>query len=106
MQRYSQAVHDKGAALYCCWGFIDGTVRPVYRPGQNHRFLYNGHEPVHSIKYKSVVTPNGLIANLYGPMEGRRHDRAFTPNQADFNKSMSTVRISVEWIFGDIINYC
>ena len=28
-----------------------------------------------------------------------------TPAQQDFNTSMSTVRSSVEWIFGDIVNY-
>ncbi len=28
------------------------------------------------LKYQSVVLPNGLIANLFGPMEGRRHDAA------------------------------
>ena len=37
---------------------------------------YNGHKRVHALKFQSVVTPNGLIANLYGPMEGRRHDCA------------------------------
>ena len=28
-----------------------------------------------------------------------------TPEMAAFNKSMSTARVSVEWIFGDICNY-
>ena len=28
-----------------------------------------------------------------------------TPLQEQWNKSMSQVRISVEWVFGDIINY-
>ena len=28
-----------------------------------------------------------------------------TPQMEEYNKTMSTVRISVEWIFGDIINY-
>ena len=38
------------------------------------RVLYNGHKRVHAIKFQSVVAPNGLIANLFGPVEGRRHD--------------------------------
>ena len=92
-----------------------------------------------------------MIANLYGPMKGIRHNcvllRAsgllpdlinfshdtngnqlciygdiayplrsyfispyhhgaqFTVDQQAFNKSMSSCRISVEWIFGDILNY-
>ena len=94
--------------------------------------------------------PTGLIANLYGPVEGHRHDAgllndsglltnlqqvAFSPagdflclygdpayplrpqilgpfrevvltaDMQAFNKAMSEVRISVEWLFGDIANY-
>lgn len=28
-----------------------------------------------------------------------------TPDQANFNSSMSTVRVGVEWVFGDITNF-
>jgi hypothetical protein len=38
------------------------------------RVFYNGHKRVHALKYQSIVTPDGLIAHLYGPIEGRRHD--------------------------------
>ena len=27
-----------------CFGFIDGTVQPITRPGENQRVVYNGHE--------------------------------------------------------------
>ena len=112
--------------------------------------MYNGHKNVHAIKFQSVVAPNGLVANLYGPVEGKRHDSGMlamsglldalqrysvspygntlciygdpayplrpcfqapfrgavlTPDQQAWNKSMKEVRVSVEWIFGDIINY-
>ena len=36
-----------------------------------------------------------------GPYQGG----VLTPAQQDFNTSMSTIRSSVEWIFGDIVNY-
>ena len=97
-----------------------------------------------------MVTPDGMIANLYGPVEGKRHDSGMlaesgllqqltqhshsptgqplciygdpayplrvhlqapfkgarlTDNEEDYNKSMSKVRVSVEWVFGDTINY-
>ena len=96
-----------------------------------------------------MVTPNGLIAHLFGPIEGKRHDAfmlaesglspkiarfnqpngqpyviygdpaygitrniiapfrgaQLTPQQHDFNKSMSKVRVSVEWTFGKITQY-
>ena len=51
---YADAVHQSGAALDNCWGFIDGTVRPVCRPGVNQRVLYNGHKRVHS-KHKNSI---------------------------------------------------
>ena len=57
-----------------CIGFIDGTVRPICRPTRHQRVCYNGHKRIHAIKCQSVVIPDGLIANLYGPVEGRRHD--------------------------------
>lgn len=140
----------EGAALQNSWGFIDGTVRPISRPGRNQRVMYNGHKKVHSIKFQSIATPNGLIANLYGPVEEKRHDSAmlaqsqvlnqlqrlsFNPHgdtlcvyggpayplrpqlqgpfrdarltniQKAWNESMSEVRVSVAWIFGDVVNY-
>ena len=36
--------------------------------------VYNGYKRVHALKFQSVALPNGLIGNLYGPVEGRRHD--------------------------------
>ena len=101
---------------------------------------------IHALKFQSIVAPNGLIANLFGPVEGCRHDSAMlamsqtypqmqqfsrdqngrpmciygdpayphqpqlqgpfkgnnlTPLQKQYNK----VRASVEWVFGDIVNY-
>ena len=106
---------------------------------------------VHALKFQSIVIPNGLIANLFGPVEGRRHDSrmlamsgllpklqhmSFSPTgqaiciygdpayphrihlqcpfarrqeltsaQEAFNQSMSQVRVSVEWVWGDVVNY-
>ena len=133
-----------------CFGFVDGTVRPCSRPGQNQRILFNGHKRIHALKFQSVVIPNGLIFNLHGPVEGRRHDsgmlaesrllgqlqlHAYTPNgeppciygdpayplrvylqapyqgnrltnlQKRYNTTMSNVRVSVEWLFKEILTY-
>jgi len=51
-----------------CFGFIDGTVRPISKPDENQRIVYNGHKRVHGIKFKSVALPNGLIGNMYVPV--------------------------------------
>ena len=75
LEEYCRAIKRKGAALDNCFGFIDGTVRPVCRPTVNQR-MYNGHKKIHALKFQSVVIPNGIIGNMYGPIEGKRHDCA------------------------------
>ena len=98
---------------------------------------------------QSVTTPNGLIAHMFGPIEGRRHDAFILsasglpiklrsinrPNgepyvlygdpayglsrnivspfrghglslrEKGFNRDMSSVRVSVEWTFGKLVQY-
>ena len=68
---YTDAVHSKGtkgAVVDNCFGFIDGTVRPISRPMPNQRVVYNGQKRVHALKLQAVSLPNGLIANIYGPV--------------------------------------
>lgn len=71
---FAQVIHNKAAPLEQCWGFIDGTPRPMARPSRNQHIMFNGHKRVHCIKFQSVQAPNGLIANMFGPIEGKRHD--------------------------------
>ena len=71
---FAGTIHTKEAALNNAWDFIDGTVRPISRPRIHQRIVYNGHKRQHALKYQSITTPNGMIANLYGPIEGKRHD--------------------------------
>ena len=54
---------------------MDGTVRPICRPSQQQRILYNGRKRIHAIKFQSVVITNGLIANFSGLYEEEKHDR-------------------------------
>lgn len=68
LQRYVDTIARKGAPLVNCFGFVDGTVRPICRPNEHQSTVYNGHKRVHALKFQSVKIPNGLIANLYGPV--------------------------------------
>lgn len=52
LQKYADAIHAKGAALENCFGFVDGTVRPICRPKKWQRSVYNGHKRVHAIKFQ------------------------------------------------------
>ena len=62
LKSYACAIDSKGSPLPNCFGLTDGTVRPICRPEQNQRIVYNGHKRVHDLKYQSVVLPNGMIA--------------------------------------------
>ena len=68
LEIYAAAITSRGTALNHCFGFVDGTVRAICRPGKHQRLVYNGHKRHHAPKFQSVVTPNGMIANLYGPV--------------------------------------
>lgn len=37
--QYANVIQQAGAALDNCWGFVDGTVRPVCRPNENQSHL-------------------------------------------------------------------
>ena len=74
LNEYANFVRRKNSPLTNCFGFIDGTVRSISRRGKLQHVVYNGHKRVHALKFQAIALPNGLIANLYGPVEGRRHD--------------------------------
>ena len=134
--------HQLREALVCA--FSDGVIS-----AEKFLILYEEYEStnLHALKFQAVVIPSGLVANLYGPVEGRRHDAGMlkesgllnilqrravtptgdilciygdpayplrphlmgpyrdnplTPQMREFNKAMSEVRVSVEWLFSDI----
>ena len=73
---YCDAISGKGAAIPTVWGFLDGTQGRICRPNKGQESVYNGHKRQHSLKYQSLILPNGIILHFYGPFEGRRHDSA------------------------------
>ena len=76
-EMYAAAIHQKGAPLDNCVGFIDCTKVQMSRPGGAgtlQRACYSGHKRLHCLLYQSLTTPDGLMFHLYGPEVGRRHD--------------------------------
>lgn len=49
LEHYADSIHRKGTPLDNCFGFVDGTVRPISRPECNQRIVYNRHKHVLSI---------------------------------------------------------
>ena len=68
LQGYADAISERGAALDNCFGFMDGTIRPICKPLTHQRVFYNGYKRIHALKFQAVALPNGMIANLYGPV--------------------------------------
>ncbi|CAH2020805.1 unnamed protein product [Acanthoscelides obtectus] len=46
LEYYAQAIHNKGAPMNNCWGFIDGTARKICRPSENQEEYYSGHKGI------------------------------------------------------------
>ena len=66
---YANAINQNWAPLQNCFEFVDGTVRPIARPDEHQRIMYDGHKGVHALKFQSVALPwNGMIGNLFGPV--------------------------------------
>ena len=91
LSEFTAAIHEKGAPLQNCWAFIDGTVRPMCRPMLNQKVVYNGHKRVHALKFQGLTTPNGLIANLAGPYEGKKHDASLLA-ESEILEDLSNLR--------------
>ena len=101
LQHFSQAIYEAGALLDNCWGFIDGTVRPIARPTKGQRFFFNGHKRTHSIKFQTIVCPDGIIAHCSYPMEGTRHDSALLRNSNIGDIIQNDHRFDGYLIYGD-----
>ena len=53
LQIYAAAVHEKGGPLRNCFGFINGTVRPIFWSKKKlQRTMHNGHKRLHAMKFR------------------------------------------------------
>jgi DDE superfamily endonuclease len=72
---YARLIHEKsGVTGIDIWGFIDGTLQKTCCPSLFQKLLYSGHKHCQGIKFQLVTTPDGLIALLFGPVNGNRHN--------------------------------
>lgn len=118
--------------LYVKWD-VPGPIVLVlltapFVPCSDQKNVNSWYKRVHSLKFQSLVIPNGFIANLrthptenslciYGdpayplrlklmwPYRTGDYAGPLTPQMRAFNKAMISVRISLEWLFGDISTY-
>jgi hypothetical protein len=99
LKLFAQKIHQNGAPLDCCWGFIDCTIRRIARPTKHQQDLYNGYKHMHALKYSAVKCPDGLIYHLHGPFEGRRNDNALLQDSKLLTRCKA--RASEFYLYGD-----
>ena len=71
---WNNALRRKGCPCEGVFAFIDGTVRRMRSSGVGHESVYSGHKRFHGLKYQSLLAPDGMFLDMYGPVEGRIHD--------------------------------
>lgn len=74
LQEYADIIRAKGAPADNIWGFIDTTLRKTSRTVRNQHVIYNEWKRKHGLKYLTILTPDGLHAYVFGPVEGARYD--------------------------------
>ena len=62
----------------CC--FLDGTFRPMSRPGSTgpiwdiQRVFYTRYKKGHGLTWQILSAPNGMIIDIFGPVPARHND--------------------------------
>ncbi len=73
-EAYCSAVMEKGSPVDNVFGFIDGTLCHICRPGHKQKEMFSGHKRRHGLKFQHIMLPNGMVCHSYGPYPGSRHD--------------------------------
>ncbi len=87
-EAYCKAIVQKGSPVNNVFGFIDGTLRQICRPGVRQKEMFSGHKRCHGLKFQHIMLPNGLVCHSYGPYPGSRHDASmYGVSQVDMQLS-------------------
>jgi hypothetical protein len=105
VNEFADTVLQKCGMVGDVWGFLDGTLKGICRPQHLQELAYSGHKRKHGLKYQSLMTPCGLIAHVFGPVEGRRHDSAMY-YESDLDQQLQGIYAATnKVIYGDSA-YC
>ncbi|KZV60172.1 hypothetical protein PENSPDRAFT_594395 [Peniophora sp. CONT] len=74
LEDFCAAYAEAGCPIDCVIGSIDATHQHLSRPKYWQEALYTGHTKDWGLKYDSTTTPDGMLANVSGPIEARRAD--------------------------------
>ena len=70
------AAHVKRVWKPCdgIYAFIDGSKHMMCRPTKDQEVVYSGHKRGHCCNWQALVSPDGLILSLFGPLPGSVND--------------------------------
>jgi hypothetical protein len=74
MKKYAHAIAAHDAPISSISRFIDCTIRRICHPTLFQQQAYNCHKKFHSLKFRAVMLPNGIIGHLYDPFEGHQNE--------------------------------
>lgn len=74
LAEFGRVVQAKGAPLDVVVAIIDGTLQKNTCPIRNQHLVFNGWKRIHCLKYHVLLSPDGIVIHVYGPVDGRRHD--------------------------------
>ena len=93
----------------------NGFIKNIYRPveGKNHESgMLRMSGRLEQLQAHSFDRASNILCIYRDPayplcphLQASFRGNNLTNGQIEWNKSMSAVRVSVKWIFGDIINY-
>eukprot|EP01034_Spumella_vulgaris_P040630 gene40630-50266_t len=103
------AGHLANNPLFRVIGFIDNTIFATCRPGSGpvnrgvgaprwtsliQQAFYTGWKHLHGVKIQTCTLPNGLIADVFGPVSVRHND-LFTLGESRINPRMRDMQRGV-----------
>ena len=68
LAEFGTAVAAKGAPLDVVVALIDGTLQKNACPSNNQWLVYNGWKHIHCLNYHALISPDGIIIHIYGPV--------------------------------------
>lgn len=66
LTQFKKVYVRKGSVATDIIGFIDATIIPISRPGEDQEYFYSEYKKLHAIKFQNVDTPDGIISHTKG----------------------------------------
>lgn len=91
LTQFKKVYVRKGSVATDIIGFIDATIIPISRPGEDQEYFYSEYKKLHAIKFQNVDTPDGIISHTKGWWNGNLHDSGMLEESQLLNILQDTI---------------